>query len=186
MNFVGILVDFEKFVVRVIYVCGMVDVVDDLCFLFGVGVVGCVVLVVGVVIFCDVWMVVEGVICLWLFVVNWVICIFNEVDVLVFVMEFGNICLVVVLEYWCEYLEGSVVVIGNVLIVLFYLLEMFDVGVLKLVLILGFLVGFVGVVEFKEMFVVDSCGVFYVIVCGCCGGSVMVVVVVNVLVMECE
>lgn len=172
--------------VCVIYVCGMVDVVYDLCFLVGVGMVGCMVFVVGVLILCDVRMVVEGIMCVWLFVVNCVICMFGELEVFEFVCWFGNMCLVVVFELWCLYFVGSVVVIGNVLIVLFYLFDMIDVGVLCFVLIFGFLVGFIGVVELKVMFDVDSCGVLYVVLFGWCGGSVMVVVVVNVFVMEVE
>lgn len=50
-------------------------------------------------------------------------------------------------------------------------------------MIFGFLVGFVGVVEFKVELVVNLCGCDFVVLCGWCGGLVIVLVVVNVVVV---
>lgn len=92
----------------------------------------------------------------------------------------------IVIELWKFLIYGFVVVIGNVLIVLFYLLELLDEGMVKFVLILGFFVGFVGVVELKVELVINSWGVLFIMLYGWWGGSVIVVAVVNVLVKESE
>lgn len=49
-------------------------------------------------------------------------------------------------ELCVEWLFGVVLVIGNVFIVLFWLFELVDEGVFLLVVVLGGLVGFVGLV----------------------------------------
>lgn len=136
-----------------IYVVGMVGLEKYVKFISGMVVVVWIVMEGGVLIFCDVCMVFEGVICLCLFVDNEVICILYVDGIYEFVKKIGNICLVVVFEYWCDCLGGVIVVIGNVLMVFFYLLNMFeDLICLCFVVIIGCFVGFIGVVEFKDVF----------------------------------
>lgn len=170
-------------VVWLIYVCGMMDLFVDMVWFDDVVVVVYDVFMVGVLVFCDVEMVGCGIIIRNLLGRFEIICMFNDLEVLVLVKSFGIMRLVVVVELWWNWLEGVVVVIGNVLIVFFYFLELVVVGGLRLVVIFGFLVGFVGVVEFKEVLIVNLFGILYFVVMGCWGGFVMVVVVVNGLVV---
>lgn len=84
------------------------------------------VLLVGRLVLCDCEMVGVGIICCYLFKGNDVIVMLNDLCILDLVVKIGNMCSVVVVELWELYIEGVVVVIGNVLMVLFYLLELID------------------------------------------------------------
>lgn len=178
--------DLEKLAVRVIHACGMVDVVQDLAFSPGAGAAGRAALAAGAPILCDARMVAEGITRARLPANNPVICTLNDPGVPELARERGNTRSAVALEHWREYLEGSVVVIGNAPTALFYLLEMLDAGAPKPALILGFPVGFVGAAESKDMLAADSRGVPYVVVRGRRGGSAMAAAAVNALATEVE
>ena len=178
--------DLEKLAVRLIHACGMVDVVQDLRFSPGAGAAGGAALAKGAPILCDARMVAEGITRARLPANNPVICTLNEADVPQLARDLGNTRSAAALEHWREYLEGSVVVIGNAPTALFYLLEMLDAGAPKPALILGFPVGFVGAAESKDMLAADSRGVPYVIMQGRRGGSAMAAAAVNALATEVE
>ncbi len=178
--------DLEKLAVRLIHACGMVDVVQDLRFSPGAGAAGRAALAKGAPILCDARMVAEGITRARLPANNPVICTLNEADVPQLARDLGNTRSAAALEHWREYLEGSVVVIGNAPTALFYLLEMLDVGAPKPALILGMPVGFIGAAESKDMLAADSRGVPYVIVRGRRGGSAMAAAAVNALATEVE
>lgn len=178
--------DLEKLAVRLIHACGMVDVVQDLRFSPGAGAAGRAALARGAPILCDARMVAEGITRARLPANNPVICTLNEVDVPQLARDLGNTRSAAALEHWREYLEGSVVVIGNAPTALFYLLEMLDAGAPKPALILGMPVGFIGAAESKDMLAADSRGVPYVIVRGRRGGSAMAAAAVNALATEVE
>ena len=182
----GIPADLEKLAVRVIHACGMVDVVQDLRFSAGAGVIGRAALAAGAPILCDARMVAEGITRARLPAHNEVICTLNDPNVPTLARELGNTRSAVALEHWREHLEGAVVVIGNAPTALFYLLEMLDAGAPKPALILGFPVGFVGAMESKDALAADSRGVPYVIVRGRRGGSAMAAAAVNALATEVE
>jgi precorrin-8X/cobalt-precorrin-8 methylmutase len=179
-------VDLEKLAVRLIHACGMVDVVQDLRFSPGAGAAGRAALAKGAPILCDARMVAEGITRARLPANNPVICTLNEADVPQLARDLGNTRSAAALEHWREYLEGSVVVIGNAPTALFYLLEMLDAGAPKPALILGMPVGFIGAAESKDMLAADSRGVPYVIVRGRRGGSAMAAAAVNALATEVE
>ena len=178
--------DLEKLAVRLIHACGMVDVVQDLRFSPGAGAAGRAALAQGAPILCDARMVAEGITRARLPANNPVICTLNEADVPQLARDLGNTRSAAALEHWREYLEGSVVVIGNAPTALFYLLEMLDAGAPKPALILGMPVGFIGAAESKDMLAADSRGVPYVIVRGRRGGSAMAAAAVNALATEVE
>ncbi|WP_278959098.1 precorrin-8X methylmutase [Aquipseudomonas alcaligenes] len=178
--------DLEKLAVRLIHACGMVDVVQDLRFSPGAGAAGRAALARGAPILCDARMVAEGITRARLPANNPVICTLNEADVPQLARDLGNTRSAAALEHWREYLEGSVVVIGNAPTALFYLLEMLDAGAPKPALILGMPVGFIGAAESKDMLAADSRGVPYVIVRGRRGGSAMAAAAVNALATEVE
>ncbi|NMY42951.1 precorrin-8X methylmutase [Pseudomonas sp. WS 5013] len=179
-------VDLEKLAVRLIHACGMVDVVQDLRFSPGAGAAGRAALAKGAPILCDARMVAEGITRARLPANNPVICTLNEADVPQLARDLGNTRSAAALEHWREYLEGSVVVIGNAPTALFYLLEMLDAGAPRPALILGMPVGFIGAAESKDMLAADSRGVPYVIVRGRLGGSAMAAAAVNALATEVE
>ncbi|MDC7824525.1 precorrin-8X methylmutase [Pseudomonas sp. BLCC-B13] len=178
--------DLEKLAVRLIHACGMVDVVQDLRFSPGAGAAGRAALAKGAPILCDARMVAEGITRARLPANNLVICTLNEADVPQLARDLGNTRSAAALEHWREYLEGSVVVIGNAPTALFYLLEMLDAGAPRPALILGMPVGFIGAAESKDMLAADSRGVPYVIVRGRRGGSAMAAAAVNALATEVE
>jgi precorrin-8X/cobalt-precorrin-8 methylmutase len=178
--------DLEKLAVRLIHACGMVDVVQDLRFSPGAGAAGRAALAKGAPILCDARMVAEGITRARLPANNPVICTLNEADVPQLARDLGNTRSAAALEHWREYLEGSVVVIGNAPTALFYLLEMLDAGAPRPALILGMPVGFIGAAESKDMLAADSRGVPYVIVRGRRGGSAMAAAAVNALATEVE
>jgi precorrin-8X/cobalt-precorrin-8 methylmutase len=178
--------DMEKLAVRVIHACGMVDIVSDLAFSPGAGAAGRAALQAGAPILCDARMVAEGITRPRLPANNRVICTLHDDGVPDLARTLGNTRSAAALEHWREYLEGSVVVIGNAPTALFYLLEMLDAGAPKPALIIGMPVGFIGAAESKDALAADSRGVPYVVVRGRRGGSAMAVAAVNALATEVE
>lgn len=178
--------DLEKLAVRVIHACGMVDIVDDLCFSAGAGTAGRSALAAGAPILCDARMVAEGITRTRLPANNRVICTLQHETVPSLARELGNTRSAAALELWREHLAGSVVVIGNAPTALFYLLDMLDAGAAKPALILGFPVGFVGAAESKHALAENSRGVPYLSVRGRRGGSAMAAAAINALATEAE
>jgi precorrin-3B synthase len=178
--------DLEKLAVRVIHACGMVDIVQDICFSAGAGLAGRSALADGAPILCDSRMVADGITRARLPASNEVLCMLGDPALPELARKIGNTRSAAALELWRPWLAGSVVAIGNAPTALFYLLEMLDAGAPKPALILGFPVGFVGAAESKTMLAADSRGVPYVIVQGRRGGSAMAAAAVNALATEIE
>lgn len=132
----------------------------------------------GVKIYIDINMVLNGINKMLLVKINSsVICYVNEFEVYKEVKEKGIIRSMVVVEKVCVD-NVDIFVFGNVLIVFFRFKELIKEGKVVLKLIIVVLVGFVGVVESKEN--MDEFNIFYIRVKGRKGGSIVVVLIINV------
>lgn len=88
-------------------------------------------------------------------------------------------CVIIFMWKVIKEVDGGIFVIGNVFIVLFELICLIKEGEVKFGFVIGLLVGFVLVVEFKEEFV--KFDVLFIINIGWKGGSMVMVVVLNVI-----
>lgn len=178
--------ELEKVVVRVVHACGMVDVAGDFTFSDNAGSTGRQALQAGAAILCDSRMVAEGITRKRLPAENRVLCTLHEPKVPELAQKLGNTRSAAALEYWHDFLPGSIVAIGNAPTALFRLLEMIEGGAPKPALILGFPVGFVGAAESKEALARNHHGIAYITLRGRRGGSAMVAAAVNALASEKE
>ncbi|UXN05182.1 precorrin-8X methylmutase [Bartonella sp. HY761] len=178
--------DMEKIAVRIIHACGMIDIVDNLCFSKNAGTIGRTAIENGAKILCDARMVADGVTRKRLAQNNAVLCTLNDERVPELAKQLGNTRSAAALELWRDDLEGSVVAIGNAPTALFYLLEMLANGAPRPALILGFPVGFVGAAESKQALIENDLDIPYIAVTGRRGGSAMAAAAVNALASEIE
>ncbi len=166
---------------RLIHSCGMVDVVDDLEFSKGAAEAGIAALTKGCSVLCDVEMVKAGVIKRLLPAANPVICTLNDERVVGRAKETSNTRSAAAVDFWNEYLEGSIVVVGNAPTALFRLLENIANGAPMPALIVGIPVGFVGAVESKHALAEFDSDLPFITVHGRRGGSAMASSIVNAL-----
>ncbi|UXN02286.1 precorrin-8X methylmutase [Bartonella sp. HY406] len=178
--------DMEKIAVRIIHACGMIDIVDNLCFSKNAGTIGRTAIKNGAKILCDARMVADGVTRKRLAQNNAVLCTLNDERVPELAKQLGNTRSAAALELWRDDLEGSIVAIGNAPTALFYLLEMLANGAPRPALILGFPVGFVGAAESKQALIENDLDIPYIAVTGRRGGSAMAAAAVNALASEIE
>lgn len=178
--------DMEKIAVRIIHACGMIDIVDILCFSKNAGTIGRTAIKNGAKILCDARMVADGVTRKRLAQNNAVLCTLNDERVPELAKQLGNTRSAAALELWRDDLEGSIVAIGNAPTALFYLLEMLANGAPRPALILGFPVGFVGAAESKQALIENDLDIPYIAVTGRRGGSAMAAAAVNALASEIE
>ncbi|WP_075291179.1 precorrin-8X methylmutase [Pararhizobium arenae] len=167
--------------VRMVHACGLVDAAQH--FEFSDGFVGAArdALKAGAPIFCDAFMVAQGVTRARLPAENEVICTLREPEVPEIAREIGNTRSAAAMKLWLPKLAGAVVAIGNAPTALFYLLELLRDGAPKPAAILGMPVGFVGAAESKDALAENSYGVPYAIVRGRLGGSAMTAAALNSL-----
>ncbi|WP_182417029.1 precorrin-8X methylmutase [Bartonella sp. HY038] len=178
--------DMEKIAVRIIHACGMIDIVDNLCFSKNAGTIGRTAIKNGAKILCDARMVSDGVTRKRLAQNNAVLCTLNDERVPELAKQLGNTRSAAALELWRDDLEGSIVAIGNAPTALFYLLEILANGAPRPALILGFPVGFVGAAESKQALIENDLDIPYIAVTGRRGGSAMAAAAVNALASEIE
>ena len=173
--------DEADLAVRMVHACGLVDAARH--FEFSEGFVGAArdALKAGAPIFCDAFMVAQGVTRARLPADNEVICTLREPEVPEIARDIGNTRSAAAMKLWLPKLAGSVVAIGNAPTALFYLLELLRDGAPKPAAILGMPVGFVGAAESKDALAENSYGVPYAIVRGRLGGSAMTAASLNSL-----
>ena len=178
--------DLEKVVVRMIHGCGMTDIATDVEASPLAAEIGRTALAAGAAIFCDAYMVADGVTRSRLPANNKVICTLKHPEVPALAQQIGNTRSAAALELWLPDLAGAVVAIGNAPTALFRLLELLDAGASKPALILGMPVGFVGAAESKAELAANSRGVPFITIHGRRGGSAMTAAALNALAQEAE
>ena len=173
--------DEEVVAVRMIHAAGMVGLEEHVQFSEGMAETARAALAKGAPIFCDAYMVSEGITRPRLPADNEVICPLRDPKVPEMAREMGNTRSAAALELWRPKLDGAVVAIGNAPTALFHLLNMLkDPACPRPAAIIGCPVGFVGARESKEALMEDL-PVPAMIVKGRLGGSAITVAAVNAL-----
>ncbi|MCH2164181.1 MAG: precorrin-8X methylmutase [Marinovum sp.] len=178
--------DAEQVVVRMIHAAGLVGLERYVHVSEGMIAAARQALEAGAPIFCDAFMVSEGVTRKRLPADNDVICTLRAADVPEMAKEMGTTRSAAALELWRPRLEGSLVAIGNAPTALFHLLEMLeDPACPRPAAIIGCPVGFVGARESKDA-LWDAQPVPSLIVEGRLGGSAITVAAINAIASRAE
>ena len=178
--------DAEQVVVRMIHAAGMVGLEAHVKVSDGMVAAARAALEAGAPIFCDAYMVSEGVTRKRLPAGNDVICTLRDERVPGMAAEMGTTRSAAALELWRDRLEGSVVAIGNAPTALFHLLEMLeDPFCPRPAAIIGCPVGFVGARESKDA-LWEAMPVPSLIVEGRLGGSAITVAAINAIASRAE
>ncbi|MEV6495539.1 precorrin-8X methylmutase [Actinoplanes sp. NPDC051633] len=176
--------DVAVVAVRMIHACGMVDLVDDVGFSYGVVTAARKALRDGAPILCDAEMVAAGVTRSRLPAANDVVCTLRDPSVPALAERLGTTRSAAALDLWGDRLEGAVVAIGNAPTALFRLLEMIEAGAPRPAAVLGIPVGFIGAAESKDALAASD--LEFLVVRGRRGGSAMTAAAVNALASERE
>ncbi len=178
--------DLVPVAIRLIHACGMTDIVNDLEASPNAVTIARKALATGATILCDSQMVANGITRSRLPADNQIICTLRDPQVPKIANYISNTRSAAAIELWQEYLEDSIVAIGNAPTALFHLLEILEAGASKPAVILGFPVGFVGAAESKATLVADNRGVPFITLHGRRGGSAIAAAAVNALATERE
>ncbi|MBY6163552.1 precorrin-8X methylmutase [Mameliella alba] len=178
--------DEEQVVVRMIHAAGLVGLERDVKVSPGMVAAARTALNAGAPIFCDAFMVSEGVTRKRLPAENDVICTLRDPAVPDLAAQLGTTRSAAALELWRPRLEGALVAIGNAPTALFHLLEMLeDPECPRPAAIIGCPVGFVGARESKDA-LWDAQPVPSLIVEGRLGGSAITVAAINAIASRAE
>ena len=178
--------DAEQVVVRMIHAAGMVGLEEHVQVSDGMVPAARAALESGAPIFCDAYMVSEGVTRKRLPAENDVICTLRDPRVPDMAQALGTTRSAAALELWRDRLEGALVAIGNAPTALFHLLEMLeDPSCPRPSAIIGCPVGFVGARESKEALWAAQ-PVPSIIVNGRLGGSAITVAAINAIASRAE
>jgi precorrin-8X/cobalt-precorrin-8 methylmutase len=178
--------DDEQVVVRMIHAAGLVGLEDSVHIATGMVAAARAALDNGAPIFCDAYMVSEGITRNRLPAGNEVMCTLRDNRVPAMAAELGTTRSAAALELWRDRLEGAVVAIGNAPTALFHLLEMLeDPGCPRPAAIIGCPVGFVGARESKDA-LWAAAPVPSLIVEGRLGGSAITVAAINAIASRTE
>src|SRR6056297_589634 len=178
--------DEEQVVVRMIHAAGLVGLERDVHVSAGMVATARAALEAGAPIFCDAFMVSEGVTRKRLPAANDVICTLRDPQVPDLAAELRTTRSAAALELWRPRLDGALVAIGNAPTALFHLLEMLeDPDCPRPAAIIGCPVGFVGARESKEALWAAQ-PVPALIVAGRLGGSAITGAAVNALASRAE
>lgn len=178
--------DEEQVVVRMIHAAGMVGLEAHVKVSDGMVARARAALEAGAPIFCDAYMVSEGVTRKRLPAGNDVICTLRDERVPGMAAELGTTRSAAALELWRDRLDGAVVAIGNAPTALFHLLEMLeDPDCPRPAAIIGCPVGFVGARESKDA-LWEAAPVPSLIVEGRLGGSAITVAAINAIASRTE
>ncbi|GGF81283.1 precorrin-8X methylmutase [Mameliella alba] len=178
--------DEEQVVVRMIHAAGLVGLERDVKVSPGMVAAARTALEAGAPIFCDAFMVSEGVTRKRLPAGNDVICTLREPEVPQLAAQLGTTRSAAALELWRPRLEGALVAIGNAPTALFHLLEMLeDPECPRPAAIIGCPVGFVGARESKDA-LWEAQPVPSLIVEGRLGGSAITVAAINAIASRAE
>lgn len=173
--------DTEKVAVRMIHAAGMVGLEQHIRVSDGMVTAARQAMENGAPIFCDAYMVSEGVTRKRLPADNDVICTLRDPRVPDLATTLGTTRSAAALELWRDRLGGAVVAIGNAPTALFHLLEMLeDPKCPRPAAIIGCPVGFVGARESKDA-LWDAEPVPSLIVEGRLGGSAITVAAINAI-----
>ncbi|MBV6638166.1 MAG: precorrin-8X methylmutase [Mameliella sp.] len=178
--------DEEQVVVRMIHAAGLVGLERDVKVSPGMVSAARTALEAGAPIFCDAFMVSEGVTRKRLPAGNDVICTLREPAVPDLAARLGTTRSAAALELWRPRLAGALVAIGNAPTALFHLLEMLeDPACPRPAAIIGCPVGFVGARESKDA-LWEAQPVPSLIVEGRLGGSAITVAAINAIASRAE
>ncbi|ETA53525.1 precorrin-8X methylmutase [Ponticoccus alexandrii] len=178
--------DAEQVVVRMIHAAGLVGLERDVAVSDGMVGAARAALESGAPIFCDAYMVSEGVTRKRLPADNDVICTLRDPSVPDLAASLGTTRSAAALELWRPRLEGALVAIGNAPTALFHLLEMLeDPDCPRPAAIIGCPVGFVGARESKDA-LWEALPVPSLIVRGRLGGSAITVAAINAIASRAE
>ena len=178
--------DSEQVVVRMIHAAGMVGLEAHVKVSEGMVSAARTALEGGAPIFCDAYMVSEGVTRKRLPAGNDVICTLRDERVPGLAAELGTTRSAAALELWRDRLDGALVAIGNAPTALFHLLEMLeDPDCPRPAAIIGCPVGFVGARESKDA-LWEAAPVPSLIVEGRLGGSAITVAAINAIASRAE
>lgn len=178
--------DEEQVVVRMIHAAGLVGLERDVKVSPGMVSAARTALEAGAPIFCDAFMVSEGVTRKRLPAGNDVICTLREPEVPELAAQLGTTRSAAALELWRPRLAGALVAIGNAPTALFHLLEMLeDPDCPRPAAIIGCPVGFVGARESKDA-LWEAQPVPSLIVEGRLGGSAITVAAINAIASRAE
>ncbi|MAO25974.1 MAG: precorrin-8X methylmutase [Roseovarius sp.] len=178
--------DEEQVVVRMIHAAGLVGLERDVAVSPGMVTAARAALEAGAPIFCDAYMVSEGVTQKRLPAQNDVICTLRDPRVPDLAAELGTTRSAAALELWRDRLDGALVAIGNAPTALFHLLEMLeDPECPRPAAIIGCPVGFVGARESKDA-LWEALPVPSLIVRGRLGGSAITVAAINAIASRAE
>ncbi|EAP75708.1 precorrin-8X methylmutase [Roseovarius nubinhibens] len=178
--------DEEQVVVRMIHAAGLVGLERDVAVSPGMVAAARGALEAGAPIFCDAYMVSEGVTQKRLPAQNDVICTLRDPRVPDLAAELGTTRSAAALELWRDRLDGALVAIGNAPTALFHLLEMLeDPECPRPAAIIGCPVGFVGARESKDA-LWEALPVPSLIVRGRLGGSAITVAAINAIASRAE
>ena len=178
--------DEEQVVVRMIHAAGLVGLERDVAVSPGMVSAARAALETGAPIFCDAYMVSEGVTQKRLPAQNDVICTLRDPRVPDLAAELGTTRSAAALELWRDRLDGALVAIGNAPTALFHLLEMLeDPECPRPAAIIGCPVGFVGARESKDA-LWEALPVPSLIVRGRLGGSAITVAAINAIASRAE
>jgi precorrin-8X/cobalt-precorrin-8 methylmutase len=176
----------EQVVVRMIHAAGLVGLERDVAISPGMVTAARAALEAGAPIFCDAFMVSEGVTRKRLPAGNDVICTLREPAVPDLAAKLGTTRSAAALELWRPRLAGALVSIGNAPTALFHLLEMLeDPDCPRPAAIIGCPVGFVGARESKDA-LWQALPVPALIVRGRLGGSAITVAAINAIASRAE
>lgn len=178
--------DAEQVVVRMIHAAGLVGLERDVAVSDGMVGAARAALESGAPIFCDAYMVSEGVTRKRLPADNDVICTLRDPSVPDLAASLGTTRSAAALELWRPRLAGALVAIGNAPTALFHLLEMLeDPDCPRPAAIIGCPVGFVGARESKDA-LWEALPVPSLIVRGRLGGSAITVAAINAIASRAE
>lgn len=178
--------DAEQVVVRMIHAAGLVGLERDVHVSVGMVAAARAALEAGAPIFCDAFMVSEGVTRKRLPAGNDVICTLRDAEVPDMAARLGTTRSAAALELWRPRLAGALVAIGNAPTALFHLLEMLeDPDCPRPAAIIGCPVGFVGARESKDALWAAQ-PVPSLIVEGRLGGSAITVAAINAIASRAE
>lgn len=176
----------EQVVVRMIHAAGMVGLETHVKVSPGMVTAARAAVEAGAPIFCDAFMVSEGVTRKRLPAENDVICTLREPETHTLAADLGTTRSAAALELWRDRLDGALVAIGNAPTALFHLLEMLeDPFCPRPAAIIGCPVGFVGARESKDA-LWEALPVPSLIVEGRLGGSAITVAAINAIASRAE
>ncbi|MBX7145929.1 MAG: precorrin-8X methylmutase [Alphaproteobacteria bacterium] len=178
--------DVQPLVIRLIHACGITEIVHNLVLTDGFIEKAKSILQKPCNIFCDTYMVTQGIIKKNVPEFCEIKCFINEDKILEHSKNNHTTKAAAAVDFWNDGkdLQNSIIVIGNAPTALFRLLEKIYQGLIKPGLICAFPVGFVGAIESKQALIDMNADIPFITLKGRLGGSAMASAVLNSLLIE--